>query len=223
LDTRITVENATVLEVGRRMAAAGPIAALNFASADSPGGGWLNRARAQEESIARSSGLYGCLCDQPMYDYHRARLDAMYSDYVIYSPDVPVFRIDDGALLDEPWTLSIITSPAVHGHGVANYAPHRLPEVENVMRGRTAKVLAVAAAHGHHRLILGAWGCGAFGLAPTMMAGVFRDALRGPFAGSFDEIVFAITDWSEEQRFIGPFQHAFTDSGRPNPQEGSER
>jgi hypothetical protein len=41
------------------------------------------------------------------------------------------------------------------------------------------------------------------------MAGIFRDALAGPFRGVFDEIVFAVTDWSPEQRFIGPFQKAF--------------
>src|SRR5262245_32660614 len=38
--TTISVVNDTVLAVGRRMAAAGPVAALNFASAVSPGGGF---------------------------------------------------------------------------------------------------------------------------------------------------------------------------------------
>jgi uncharacterized protein (TIGR02452 family) len=77
------------------------------------------------------------------------------------------------------------------------------------MRRRTDKVLAVAAAHGERRLILGAWGCGAFGLDPEMMAGVFHDALTGPFARAFDEIVFAITDWSADERFIAPFRRVF--------------
>merc|ERR1719273_1331882 len=34
---------------------------LNFASARNPGGGFSTGAEAQEESIARSSGLYPCL------------------------------------------------------------------------------------------------------------------------------------------------------------------
>ena len=75
------------------------VAALNFAAAGSPGGGFLNGARAQEESIARSSGLLAAIEPCQMYAFHRARQDAMYTDWVIYSPDVPVFRTDEGALL----------------------------------------------------------------------------------------------------------------------------
>lgn len=83
------------------MATDGAVAALNFASATHPGGGFLSGARAQEESIARSSGLFACLEGREMYSWHRSRLDAMYSDWIIYSPDVPVFRTDDGELLEE--------------------------------------------------------------------------------------------------------------------------
>ncbi len=205
---RISVENLSVLKVGRRMAATGNVAALNFASAMEPGGGFLSGARAQEESIARSSALFACLDGRMMYARHRAVLDAMYSDYVIYSPDVPVFRDDNGELLNEPWLLSVLTSPAVHGKGIERYAPERRSEIPAAMRDRTRKVLAVAAMHGHRRLILGAWGCGAFGLDPTMMADIFADTL-GEYGGAFDEVVFAITDWSPERRFIAPFQRVF--------------
>ena len=52
-----------------------------------PGGGFLNGARAQEESLVRSSGLYACIAEDPMYAFHRARHDPVYTDYVIYSPD----------------------------------------------------------------------------------------------------------------------------------------
>jgi uncharacterized protein (TIGR02452 family) len=210
--TDVAVENATVLEVGRRLAESGRVAALNFASATSPGGGFLRGARAQEESLARSSGLYACLQERRMYDFHRAQHDAMYTDYAIYSPDVPVFRADSGELVEEPWLLSLITCPAANATALERYAPDRLSEVPAVMAVRARKVLAVAAHHGHRRLILGAWGCGAFGIDSRVMAEAFRDALTMTIRGVFEQVVFAITDWSAERRFIGPFTDAFRDS-----------
>lgn len=207
--TRITVENRSVLGVGRSLAAHGPVAALNFASATHPGGGFLSGARAQEEAIARSSALFAAINGRRMYGHHRQQADAMHSDWAIYSPDVPVFRTDEGELLEEPWTLSIVTCAAVNGNALERYAAARLPEIPAVMTTRTARMLAVAASHGVRRFILGAWGCGAFGLDTPMMAGILRDALDGPYRGVFDEIVFAITDWSPEHRFIGPFQQVF--------------
>lgn len=42
-----------------------------------------------------------------------------------------------------------------------------------------------------------------------MMAETFHDALSGPYDGVFETIVFAITDWSPERRFIGPFAARF--------------
>lgn len=60
--SRIEVCNQTTLEAARAQCDAGrQPAALNFASARHPGGGFLTGARAQEESLARSSALYVCL------------------------------------------------------------------------------------------------------------------------------------------------------------------
>ena len=72
--TQIEVVNETTLVAARRLVEAGRrTVALNFASAKHPGGGFLSGARAQEESLARSSGLYACLVDNSMYEFHRAR------------------------------------------------------------------------------------------------------------------------------------------------------
>merc|ERR1712113_311861 len=65
---------------------------LNFASARNPGGGFTTGAQAQEESIARSSGLYPCLTkyfDEFFIPSRRAPSGA-YTHAMIYSPAVPV-------------------------------------------------------------------------------------------------------------------------------------
>src|SRR5262249_18471136 len=62
----VEVVEESTLAAARRLAHENPVA-LNFASAKNPGGGWLGGARAQEESIARASGLVPCLESQPQY------------------------------------------------------------------------------------------------------------------------------------------------------------
>jgi uncharacterized protein (TIGR02452 family) len=208
--THFEVNNETTLAAARRLVEAGRRpAALNFASANNPGGGFLTGARAQEESLVRSSDLYVCLSGNPMYDFHRRQRDPLYSDYVLHSPDVPVFRTDEGDLLEKPYLCSFATSPAVNAGAVLQRDPTRRPAVRDAMRSRVAKVLAVAAAHGHDTLVLGAWGCGVFGNDPAEVAELFREALAGPFRGLFAHVVFAIVDWSDDRYFLGPFRRSF--------------
>lgn len=205
--TIIEVENITTLEAARTLIAQGfRPAALNFASATHPGGGFLGGARAQEEYLARSSGLYACIRDNPMYAYHRQRRDPLYTNYAIYSPEVPVFRSDDGELLDELYTVGIITSPAVNA---GKLVFDRKNEIGPAMWLRILKILSIGVKHGHDAMVLGAWGCGAFGNDGHEIAALFQKALEQNFKGSFRQIVFAIVDWSRDRRFIGPFREAF--------------
>ncbi len=205
-----TVTNETTMTAAQRLIRAGHRAvALNFASARHPGGGFLNGAQAQEESLCRSSGLYACLAGNPMYEFHNARSDPMYSQYAIYSPDVPVFRSDDGALLADPFLCSFITCPAANAKIVLERSPSRRLAVRQAMAERICRVLTIAAVHGHLSLVLGAWGCGVFGNDASEIAELFRKALAGEFQGAFSQVVFAVLDSSKERRFIEPFERAF--------------
>ncbi|MGC9963910.1 MAG: TIGR02452 family protein [Syntrophobacteraceae bacterium] len=206
--TKISVENTTTLDTARRLIAEGHRpAVLNFASATNPGGGFLGGARAQEEYLARSSGLYACIRDNAMYAFHRSRRDPLYTNYAIYSPDVPVFRQDDGSLLDAPYTVAIITCPAVNASKIV---PERSSETGPAMWLRILKVLSIGVKHSHDSIVLGAWGCGAFGNDGSEIAALFHRALEQNFMGSYRQVIFAIVDWSRDRKFIGPFQKAFT-------------
>jgi uncharacterized protein (TIGR02452 family) len=188
----IEVTNETSLSAARRM---GPdVACLVFASAKNPGGGFLSGAQAQEESIARSSALYPCqTAAGDFYSFHRRQGDLRYSDRVIYSPRVPVFRADDGALLEEPYPVSFLTAAAPNLGAIAANQPTATGTVPGALAARAARVLAVAAAHGHRRLVLGAWGCGVFRNDPAVVAEAFAEQLARA-QGHFDHVVFAVLD-----------------------------
>jgi uncharacterized protein (TIGR02452 family) len=125
------------------------------------------------------------------------------SDWCIVSPDVPFFRLDDGSNLDHPWTMDVITCAAPYAPTVGRERSRWL------LKSRIRRILAIARSRGCDSLLLGAWGCGAFGNDPRDTALDFREALEGEFLGSFAHIAFAITDWSPERRFLGPFHDVF--------------
>lgn len=211
--TDVQVTNESTLVAAQRLVLEGyAVAALNFASARHPGGGWLSGARAQEESLARASGLVPCIEHDPMYAQHAAMRDALYTSSAIYSPMVPVFRDDDGRLLDEPYCIGFITAAAVNAGVVLERDRRRKAEVTQAMRERIMRVLAIAVAHKHTALVLGAWGCGVFKNDPAEIARLFAEALNGPFSGVFEMVIFAVLDWSPEKRFIGPFARTFLNS-----------
>lgn len=96
------------------------VGCLNFASAKHAGGGFLGGSCAQEESLARSSALYACI--NPQTKYYQANIackTCFYTDHMIYSPDVPVFRDDanDSLLTDGPYLINMVTAPAVNIKG----------------------------------------------------------------------------------------------------------
>ncbi|MFG1885738.1 TIGR02452 family protein [Micromonospora sp. NPDC049102] len=188
---RVEVTHESTLQAAYRL---GPGAAcLVFASARSPGGGFLNGAQAQEESIARSSALYPCLSAAPeFYAFHRGQHDLRYSDRVIYSPLVPVFRDDDGNLLEQPYTTSFLTAAAPNLGAIVRNQPAHVPDVPAVLARRARRVLEVAAAYGHRSIVLGAWGCGVFRNDPATVSGAFAEALH--VVDRFDHVVFAIHD-----------------------------
>jgi uncharacterized protein (TIGR02452 family) len=207
----VEVANETTLSGVARLLALreSPVAALNFASARNPGGGFLSGSQAQEESLARSSGLYASLSRAwEFYERHRASPSLLYSDAMILSPNCPVFRDDSGSLLEEPQLVSFITSAAPNAGAVAENQPQDLPRIAEVLRRRSEYVLALAAAHGYKQLVLGAWGCGVFRNDPAMVADAFVALLRGPWRGRFDRVLFSVLDTSASQETFAAFQRA---------------
>ena len=211
--TSIEVVNETTLSGISRLIQMGEsrIGVLNFASAKNPGGGFLNGSEAQEESLARSSALHASLLKAwDFYEKHRASPSLLYSDAMIASPACPVFRDDEGALLEAPQFVDFITSPAPNAGAAADNRPEELPLIPETFQRRSAYVLALAAAMGCDCLVLGAWGCGVFRNDPAVVAGAFRDWLSAEaWQGRFRRIVFSVLDRSEEKETFKAFERAF--------------
>jgi uncharacterized protein (TIGR02452 family) len=170
-----------------------PVACLVFASARNPGGGFLNGAQAQEESLARSSALHAAQTSVPQfYAHHRGDRDVMYSDRVIHSRDVPVFRDDDGNLLPAVVPVTFLTAAAPNRGVLLQKQYSRAGAVPEVLRGRARRVLEIAQASGDRRLVLGAWGCGVFRNDPATVARIFAGELRTP--RGFTHVTFAVLD-----------------------------
>ena len=75
------------------------IAVLNFASATTPGGGVTKGSSAQEESLCRCSTLYPALTSNALWDAYysvnRAARNPLYTDALIYTPNVTICKTDD--------------------------------------------------------------------------------------------------------------------------------
>jgi uncharacterized protein (TIGR02452 family) len=210
----IQVTGETTLAAARRMVereGTSRLLVLNFASAKNPGGGFVGGSRAQEESLARSSALYATLVrGQVYYDENRRCRSTLYTDHAILSPDVPVFCDEAGTLLDRPYRVTFFTMPAVNvGALKPGTGDHQ--RVENVMRGRIEKLLALSVVEQYEDLLLGAWGCGVFRNDPALIARLFHEALFGPdrWAWKLRRVVFAVFDPSRQQENLRAFEQAF--------------
>ncbi|MBM6386300.1 MAG: TIGR02452 family protein [Paenibacillus sp.] len=202
-ETTLAAASRLVVDEGRT-----DVVCLNFASAKNPGGGFLGGSQAQEESLARASGLYPCISQMnEMYDHNRKLRTCLYSDYMIYSPGVPVIRDDEDRLLAQYYTTAFITAPAVNAGVVKEREQADDQQIESVMKERIRYILDVAATNGHRTLVLGAYGCGVFRNDPVDVARYFHEVLvQENFRQSFDQIVFAVLDRSAGQRIIKAFQ-----------------
>jgi uncharacterized protein (TIGR02452 family) len=213
--TTFAVVNETTLEGCARLAASQQyrqIGVLNFASARNPGGGFLGGARAQEESLARSSGLYFSLRACPeYYTFHRAQNTCLYSDRMIYSPACPVFRDDAGRWRAQPYAVDFITSPAPNAGAIRQNEPENREYIKPVLAERASKILALAAHQGCDALVLGAWGCGVFRNDPRMVAAIFYDYLRptGLYSNRFRHILFSVYDTSRSRDTYTVFARQF--------------
>lgn len=188
----VTVINGTTQTIAKTLATEGPILLLNFASARNPGGGFLNGAKAQEEDLCRCSALYPTLLQHmEYYEINRRQTSLLYTDHMIFSPRVPFFKVrGTGAFLPNYYSASVLTVPAPNSSPyLKNDGNPKL--LEACFERRWRNVLAVAVDQNTPRVLLGAWGCGAFGGDPHTAARTAQRALSD-CGSALTQVTFAI-------------------------------
>lgn len=206
-EVRIAVVNDDCLALARRLHATDPtddICVLNMASSRNPGGGVWGGAGAQEEYLFRCTDYYRFLYQYANHfaprayhvqrnAHHRYPLDPLYGG--IYSHGVTVFRDTEAngyALLDSPVRLNFVAVAAFHFNERCDAIPQ--PYVEPT-KDKIRLMLRLAANNGQRRLVLGAFGCGAFHNEPHHMAQLFRQVIHeSEFQGLFTSISFAVIE-----------------------------
>lgn len=208
-----------VVSQKRSLAAAGQyveqnVCVLNFASATNAGGGVTRGSNAQEEAICRCSTLYPCISDSRVvsefHDKHRedlksGKINALYNDDCIYTPNIVVFRNDTETpilLPEKSWyEVDVISCAAPNlrskpsnamnpgsGSKAVNIKPGELLELHKKRMGR---ILDIVKANGVEVVILGAFGCGAFQNPPDVVARAMKEVVQN-YLYSFKTIEFAV-------------------------------
>jgi len=182
------------------------IGILNFASSINPGGGVWRGTTTQEEGICRISSLYPAISDPKsagaFYQNHRnwirnGSMGRKNRNDCIYTPGVTVFRKDDfecSLLPEEEWfQVDVLTCAAPDQRYDGSENPFRPTEValEQILTERIEMIIKIAAFHHVDVLILGAFGCGAFGNPPHVVANAFEQVIS-KYRYHFEVIEFAV-------------------------------
>ena len=194
-----------------------PILVLNFANPVNPGGGVRRGARAQEEDLCRKSSLLLSLEGTDAaeyYAYNRSLHTFMGSHAIILTPFVEIIRDENGSLMDETYLVAVLTCAApmiTRGmEGLTN------DQYQEMLFTRIKGILLCAAYYGYHTLVLGAWGCGAFGNDAALMSDLFYRALKelrntNVMNGNrFRRIEFAVLDRTHLQYNYKQFARNFS-------------
>jgi uncharacterized protein (TIGR02452 family) len=171
---------------------------LVFGSARNPGGGVLRGSTAQEEDIALSSTWYFNVKDSVEF-YQLIHNDLTYSDNMLYVKDAYVVKDELGHYI-VPKKVSFIggTSPNINGMK-SKGEPINEKAIYEVFKKRIIGLLSFAELNNHKTFIVGAWGCGVFGLNPQKVAEIFKECIENKIYSGV--LVFAVLDNEQYKLF----------------------
>lgn len=228
--TKVEVVSGTTFATAKGFCKFGRVAVLNFANPENPGGGVQNGAMAQEECLCRSSNLYPCLCDKSVFNefylYHRNLRSFFYSDRLIYTKGVTVFKDDcevPQLMPENEWfQVDVVTCSAPY---IARRKYTNQAALKELFKSRIKNIFEATLDSGAEVLVLGAFGCGAFKNPPEIVAKAFHEVIdENAYQAKFKKIVFAIKSTVDNDPYMAcPNLTAFEEEFYGLSAEGNKR
>mmetsp|Transcript_173280 Transcript_173280/g.555758 ORF Transcript_173280/g.555758 Transcript_173280/m.555758 type:complete len:804 (+) Transcript_173280:54-2465(+) len=199
---QVSVENRDILQVSQELCGSGcRVGVLNMASAWHPGGGFRSGAGAQEENLHRRSDAVR------FTDEQRSQFYPIPQDACLLSRSVTVLRgteADGYPFLDQPFQVSMISCAAPHGPRLTGDLRYRDVLDEAAMRTKIELIVEAGVRAECDALALSAFGCGAFGNPPEVVAEMFREVLS-THSDKIRHVVFCILNDHNSGRWHNPF------------------
>ena len=167
------------------------VAVLNMANQTSPGGGFLQGCSAQEESLCRRSNLFDSINIHPIgrdktnfNSYLREKMKGSYQvpEFgAIYSPNIGVFRgnqdVDGYAFIGDHYDakVNVISSAA---YDIAHGSKSKPANYRENTKIKLQMILNTALEKKQECVVLGAYGCGAFGNDPKEVTSIVKEILE---------------------------------------------
>lgn len=153
------------------------VGVLNMASMLAPGGGFLNGASSQEEFLCMCTTLLPSLSDS---FYRLPEVGA------VYTPDVLVFRDANAEDLEkrDRWFFDCVSAgmlrfPTISVDELSGRGSYTSSKDRELVVEKMRAVLRIFQAKSVKKVVLGAWGCGAYGNPVGEIAAAWKKVLLG--------------------------------------------
>jgi uncharacterized protein (TIGR02452 family) len=207
------------------------ICILNMASPLRPGGGILTGATSQEEFLCARTTLLPSLHESY---YRLPELGGIWSPDVLVFHDASALSNADLSIQNRFWvdviSAGMLRFPELEGDEVKRLGRRDRGLVEAKMRA----VMRIASVKGVRKIVLGAWGCGAYGNPVVDIATAWRNVLCNSPSHNrkgkpdtetwpcIEEVVFAIGNRRMAREFAGAFGEGVVVEAGPTQDVGDE-
>jgi uncharacterized protein (TIGR02452 family) len=195
--TRVACANVDTLSAC--LSVQGPVVALSFANAETPGGRYRTDGRAQEEDLCRCLPLLfpSLTASRSVYPLVPGR--ALLTRRVAMAREPGSYRQIDPAKIQV--FVDVVTAAMPCGQADHRPAGGWLGRESRAsggwafdVRRRIRAALWACEQSNCPDVVLGAWGCGAFGNPAAPVAALFKEVLTQEFTGVFRTVLFAVFD-----------------------------